>query len=118
MILWREAGNKLSSCSDDSKYGSSILVQSEQQLNIQYHFGIFWPLIGEGWWYDDAASHSIKCICELFGNISFLYWIKPFLDLCKNWVDAELIYNLLSLDNCDILHLLGSDWSYMALIQV
>ena len=44
--------------------------------------------------------------------------MKSFLDLCKNIVDAELIYNLPSLDNCDNHHVLIYDWSNMALIHV
>ena len=44
--------------------------------------------------------------------------MKLFLDIYKILVDAELIYNLSSLDNCDILHLLRSDLSNMALMQV
>ena len=81
----------------------------------------FWniyPVIGEGQWYDDAASHDIKYICESSWNISLLHWMKLFLDLCKSQVYAELIYNLSSLANFDIIHLLRSDWSNMALIQV
>ena len=48
----------------------------------------------------------------------FLYSMKSFLDLSKSLFDAELIYNLSSLDHCDILHLLRSDWSNMARMQV
>ena len=48
----------------------------------------------------------------------FLYSIKSFLDICKSLVDAELIYNLSSLDNFDIIHLLRSDWSNMANQQI
>ena len=44
--------------------------------------------------------------------------MKSFLDLCKSRVDAELIYNLSSLYNCDILNLFLSDWSNMAIIEV
>ena len=69
LILWREAGNKQSICSDDYEYGAFILGKSEQQLKIQSHFGIFDPVIGEVHWSDDAASQALKCICELFGNI-------------------------------------------------
>ena len=47
-ILWSEEGNKRSSCSDYSKYGSFILGQSEKQFKIQSHFRIFDLLIGEG----------------------------------------------------------------------
>ena len=60
----------------------------------------------------------LKCICESFENICFLYSTKSFLDISKNLVDAELIYNLSSLYICDILHLLRSYWSNMALMQV
>ena len=76
LVLWREAGKKQSSCYDDSKYGSFILGKPEQQLKIQSHFGIFDPVIGEVQWYDGAASHALKYICELFGNISLFYWMK------------------------------------------
>ena len=69
LILWREAGKKKLSCSDDSKYGALILWKPEQQFKIQSHFGIFYPVIGEVKWYDYAVSHAYKCICELFGNI-------------------------------------------------
>ena len=48
----------------------------------------------------------------------FLYSRKLFLDLSKSIVNAGLIYNLSSFTNCDILHLLRSDWSNMALMQV
>ena len=57
-------------------------------------------------------------ICELFGNIWFLYSTKSFLDICKILDDAELIYNLLSLDNFDNLHLCIPNWSNMELIKV
>ena len=100
------------------KYREFIFWQSEQQFKIQSHFVIFDPVIGEGKWYDDTASHAIKCICELCGNVWLLYSMKSLLDLCKIIVDEELIYNLSSLSDCDILNLLRSDWSYMSLIQV
>ena len=87
LILWREVIKKRWSYSDDSKYGAFILGKSEQQFKIQSHFGIFDPVIGEGQWYDDAASHAIKFICELFGNIWFLYSIKSFPDRCKSQVN-------------------------------
>ena len=57
-------------------------------------------------------------ICESFGNISFLYSMKSFLGVSKNLVDAELIYNLSSLDHFDIFHSLISDWINMELMQV
>ena len=44
--------------------------------------------------------------------------MKSFLDLSKSLVDAELIYNLSILVHCDNIHLLGSDQSNMALMQV
>ena len=72
-ILLRESGNKWSSCSDYSKYGAFIIGKSEQQFKIRSHFVIFDRLIGEGQWYDDAASNALKFICELFENISFFY---------------------------------------------
>ena len=84
LILWRELGKKLSSCYDDSKYGALIIGQSEKQFKIQYHFGIFDTLIGGVQWYKDAESLDLKCICELFGNIWFLYSMKPILDICKS----------------------------------
>ena len=40
------------------------------------------------------------------------------MDLSKIPVNAEIMYNLSSLDNCDILQLLISDWSNMVLMQV
>ena len=70
LFIWREAGNKLSSCSHDSKYGVFVIGQSEQKFNIHYHFGVFYSFIEEVQWYNDSASHAIKCICEIFGNIS------------------------------------------------
>ena len=82
IIVCMEAGNKRWSCSDDSKYGAFILGQSEQRFKIQSYFGIFDPVIAETQWYDDAAFQALKCICELFGDILFLYWIKSCLDLC------------------------------------
>ena len=87
LILWREAGKKRSSFSDDSKYGALILGKSEKQFKIQSHFGIFDPVTGEGQWYDDSSSHDLKCLCEYFGNISFFYSMKSLLDLCKSLVD-------------------------------
>ena len=57
-------------------------------------------------------------MCKLFGMIWLLYSMKSILDICKSIVDAELIYSLSSLANCDNLHLLRSDWSNMALIHV
>ena len=117
LILWRGSGKKRSSFYGYSKYGAFILEQSEQQFKIQYHFGISDTVIGEGQWYDDASSHSLKFICGLFRNVSFFYWMKSFLDLCKSQVDAELIYNLSSFSTFDILHLLRYDWSNMACIQ-
>ena len=72
----KEAGNKQWSCYDDSKYGAFILGQSEQQSKIYSHLGIFDTVIGDGQWYYYAASHSLKCICELFGNIWLLYSMK------------------------------------------
>ena len=86
--IWREAENKWSSCSDDSKYRALILGRLEQQFKIKSCFWIFVPVIGEVKCYDDESSHAIKFIYELFGNISFLYWMKSFLYLCKGWVDA------------------------------
>ena len=53
-ILWIEAGKKRSRCSYDSKYGALIPGKSGQQFKIQYHFGIFDTVIGEGQWYDDS----------------------------------------------------------------
>ena len=116
-FLWRYSRKKQWICSDDSKYRVFILGQSEQQFKIQSHFGIFDPVIGEGQWCDDVSSIGLKCICELFGNVSFLYWMKTFLDIFKSQVFAEVIYNLSSLANFNILHLLRYDWSNMALIK-
>ena len=62
LILWRESGKKLSSCSDYYKNWSFIIGQSEQQFKIQFHFGIFDPVIGEEQLYDAAASQALKCI--------------------------------------------------------
>ena len=59
LILWRDAGKKLSSCSDDSKFGAFIFGQSEQQFKINPHFTIFDTVSGEGQWYDDASSQDI-----------------------------------------------------------
>ena len=36
-------------------------------------FGMFDPLIVEKKLYDDAEAHALKCICELFENISLFY---------------------------------------------
>ena len=87
LILWRE-GWKKRWCSGDSKYGAFILGQSEQQFKIQDHFGILYPIIGEVQWYDDEASYYLKCICELFGNIWFLYSMRSILDIYEILVDA------------------------------
>ena len=40
------------------------------------------------------------------------------MDICKNLVDAELIYKWSSLADCDILHLFRYYWSNMSLVQV
>ena len=78
LILWTDAGKKLLRFPDDYKNGAFIIGQSEQQFKIQSHFGIFYPLFGEKKWYDDAASHALKCICGSFGNIFFLYSINHY----------------------------------------
>ena len=44
--------------------------------------------------------------------------MKSFLDICKILVDAELIYNLSILANCDNLHLFIYDLSNMELIHL
>ena len=64
------------SCSDDSKNGAFIIGQSEQQLKIQSHFGIFDSVIGVDQLYDDVLSQALKCICETFGNICCFYSMK------------------------------------------
>ena len=56
-----EEGKKRSSFSYDSKYWTFILGKLENKIKIQSHFGMFDPVIGEGQWYDDAASHALKC---------------------------------------------------------
>ena len=118
LIIWREAGNKRSSCSDGYKYVSFVLGELEQQLKMQSHLGIFDPVIGEGQSYDDAVSNTLKYIWWWFGNFRLLYSIKLLLDICKSHFDVELIYNLSGLANFDIPHLFRYDWSNMALIQV
>ena len=72
LILWREAEKKISSCSDDSKYGALIIGKLEQQYKIQSHYGIFDPVIVEEQLYEYASSQALKCICELFVNIWLL----------------------------------------------
>ena len=72
-IFWREAGNKISRCTDDSKSGSFIPIQSEQRFKIQSHFKILDPVIVEGRLYDEESSQDLRCMCGLFGNIWFLY---------------------------------------------
>ena len=59
----------------DSKSGALIPVHSAQQLKINSHFGVFDTKFGERQLYDDVASHALICMCELFGNILFLYLI-------------------------------------------
>ena len=76
LILWREAVNKRSSFSDDSKAGAFVPVKSAQQFKIQSHFGIFDLEIGVGQLYDDAESQAFRCMYELFLNILFLYSMK------------------------------------------
>ena len=88
LILLGETGKKLSICSDDYEYGAFIIGKPEQKFKIQSHLGIFYPLIWEGQWYDDTTSQDLKCICELFWNVWFLYSMKLLLDLCKILVDA------------------------------
>ena len=73
LISWRDAGNKRSSCSDDSKYCAFISGQLEQQFKMQRLFWIFDTVIGDGQLYDDAASQALKCMCGLFRKIWFLY---------------------------------------------
>ena len=81
-------GKKRSSFSDEYKSGAFIPGQPEQQFKIQSYFGICYPEIGEGWWYNDAASKNLICLCELSGNILLLYSTKSILDICKILVDA------------------------------
>ena len=54
MILWREPGNKRSSCFDYSKSGAFIPGHSAQQFKINPNFGNFDPAIEEVIWYDDS----------------------------------------------------------------
>ena len=63
LILWREPGNKTSSCFYDSKSGAFIPGQSSQEFKIQSHFGSFDPEIREGQWYEYTSSQDIRCMC-------------------------------------------------------
>ena len=63
LILWREPGNKTSSCFYDSKSGAFIPGQSSQEFKIQSHFGSFDPAIREEQWCDDASSQDIRRMC-------------------------------------------------------
>ena len=57
-------------------------------------------------------------MCEIFGNIWLFYPMKSILDISKSLVDAELIYNLSILANCDNIYLFISDWSNTAIIHI
>ena len=87
LILWKEAGNKQSNCSDFSKY-RAFTFDIQNIIKIRSHIDIFNIVIGKGKWCYDAASHALKCIYELLGNIWFLHSMKSILDTCKNLVDA------------------------------
>ena len=58
----KESRNKWLSYFEYYKSGAFIPGQSEQQLKIQFHFLRFNPVVGEGKWYDDAASQVLKCM--------------------------------------------------------
>ena len=58
LVLWRDAGKKRLSCYVGSKNGAFIIRQSEKELKIQSHFGIFDPVIGEDQWYYDVAPQD------------------------------------------------------------
>ena len=73
LILGDKPGGKCSRFLDDAKYGAFFRTL-EQKFNIQYHVGIFDPVIVEGQKYDDAASQDLIWMCELFGSIWFLFW--------------------------------------------
>ena len=51
LILWRESGNKRSSCSEDYNSSAFIPGKSEQKFKINPHIGIFDPVIEDGQWY-------------------------------------------------------------------
>ena len=91
-ILGRDPGNKQFSLSDDSKSCAFVAGNSEQQFKIQYHFENFDPEKGEKQLYDNAAPQDIRCMCELFGKICFLYSMKSILYIYKSLDNAELIY--------------------------
>ena len=81
-------------------------------------FWSFRPEIGEGKFYDDAASQALICMCELFENMVLLYSMKLIVDLCKSPVDAELLYNSSMLAHCDNCHLFKPDRNKMELIYI
>ena len=54
LILWKEPVNNCSSCFDDYKSGAFIPVHPAQHFNMQPHFGMLYPKIREGKWYDDT----------------------------------------------------------------
>ena len=87
LILWRESGKKIPSCSDDSKSGALIPGQSEQHFKIQYHFIIFDPINGEVKGYNDASSQALQFMYTLFENIWFFYSMKYILYICKSLFD-------------------------------
>ena len=87
--LWSKTGKKLSSWYDNSKHRALIIGKSEKQFKIQSHFGIFDPIIGEGQWYEDAASQALKCVYRLYQNIWLFDSMKSCLDICKSLVDER-----------------------------
>ena len=67
------------------KYEVVLMIISMEHSYLDTHsnnskhgpiFGIFDPIIGERQWYDKIVSQALKCICELFGNITFFHSMK------------------------------------------
>ena len=57
-ILWSEEGNKRSSCSDYSKYGSFILGKLEKKIRKKVPFWNLWSI---NWRGKMILWHSITC---------------------------------------------------------
>ena len=98
LVLWREAGNKRSSCSDNSKFGALIPGQSEQQFKIQSHFLIFDELIVEIKLYDGAESKAVEvltlCLIYEWSRI-ILGYLESKRELLWRWM-----YNISSTQYC------------------
>ena len=116
LILWRKLGKKRSSCSDYSECWAFILWQSNNSSKYSpiLEYLIPWVERDNNMWRVITGSQMHMWIIWIF----FLVFNEINLIYVKSLVDAELLYILSGLANCDHLHLLISDWINMAFIHV